>query len=243
MKNEQQARNNFKATFKKYFNMKDALKLPNILCYLRIILIIVFLVMYLMPITIAGNENAGFYIATAIMATAVYTDFLDGFIARKFDLTSNLGKALDPVADKLTQFSIALAITIKFQNYPSILALLILIFVKESWMFIATVLLARHNRTFGGAKWYGKVSTFLVYVVLGVTLLCGPFITKSFPVDENPLVSHLILDGLASFAILLELFAFVNYIILHIKLMNGAGVDEVSSTDVKDKDEENKSND
>lgn len=238
MKKDPQSKANFTATFKKYFdNKKDIFLLPNILCYLRVIFIITFLCLYLIPITIVGNDKAGIYLATAFMACAVYTDFLDGFIARKFNMTSNLGAALDPVADKLTQFAIALAIAIKFYEYPAILVLLALIVVKETWMFIVTFKLAEHNRTFGGAKWYGKVSSFLVYVILGVALICGPFVVIAYPIETHPVISHVIMDGLASLAVFLEAFAFINYIILYKRLMKGEGKDEVV---IENKEEEKK---
>lgn len=238
MKKNSQAHDNFVAVAKKYLRKEDLFKIPNILCYLRVIFVIAFLILYLVPINIAGNDKAGMYIAGGVMATAVYTDFLDGFIARKFDQGSELGKAIDPVADKLTQFAIALAIAIRFYEFPCVLVLLGLIVVKEVWMFFANVILARHNRSFGGAKWYGKLSTFLIYVILGVTLVCGPFVLEAFPLNESGFYAHLIMDGLASLAIFFELFAFINYVFLFHRLVSGQGEDEIKN--VSDKTEEEK---
>ena len=241
MKKNPQGHDNFIAILHKYFKKEDIFKIPNILCYMRVIFIIAFLCLYLIPISIAGNDKAGLYLACGVMATAVYTDFLDGFIARKFDQSSEMGKILDPIADKLTQFSIALAIAIRFHQFPLVLVLLVLILIKEGWMFVAVIILARHNRSFSGAKWYGKLSTFLIYVILGVILVCGPFVLESFPLSQSPLYAHLIMDGLALFAIICELFAFINYLILYRKLLKGQGEDEVQKSVSPDHKEDRKS--
>ena len=241
MKKNPQGHDNFIAILHKYFKKEDIFKIPNILCYMRVIFIIAFLCLYLIPINIAGNDKAGLYLACGVMATAVYTDFLDGFIARKFDQASEMGKILDPIADKLTQFAIALAIAIRFYQFPCVLILLALILIKEGWMFVAVIILARHNRSFNGAKWYGKLSTFLIYVTLGVILVCGPFVLEAYPLSQSPLFAHLIMDGLALFAIFFELFAFINYLILYRKLLKGQGEDEVQRLDSNDHKEDRKS--
>jgi cardiolipin synthase len=92
--------NTFKAVLKKYFRKEDVLLVPNILCYFRIILVVIFLVVYLLPENILPNPLGTTYIAIAILVTAAYTDFVVGFIARRFNQISNPGKVLDPIADK-----------------------------------------------------------------------------------------------------------------------------------------------
>ncbi|MFA6829750.1 MAG: CDP-alcohol phosphatidyltransferase family protein [Bacilli bacterium] len=219
---------NFKAVLKKYFRKEDLFLLPNVLCYLRIILILAFLIVYFCPLSILGNSLANIYIASYIMAIAVYTDFLDGFIARKFSLKSNIGQILDPIADKLSQFAIALAITIRFYQYPSILLLLIAFVLKEAWMLISVILLARKNRSFGGAKLYGKVATFITYVILGIILIAGPFIINAYQGTEQAYFCHIIFDSLASIAILFLMISMINYSVLFNRLIKGEGSDEVS---------------
>lgn len=234
MKKNPQGKDNFKAVCRKYFRKEDIFKVPNVLCYMRILLLALFLCFYLIPISIVGNPKADIYLAAGVMAIAVYTDFLDGFIARKFNQASEMGKVLDPIADKLTQFTIALAIAIKFHQFPFIITLVVLIMVKESWMFVAAIVLARHNKTFGGAKWFGKLSTFLIYVILGVLLAFGPFILEAYPLDKDPVTAHLIMNGLSGFAIMLEVFAFVKYFMLSVRLLKGAGENEVKKETVKE---------
>ncbi len=93
------------------------------------------------------------------------TDMLDGLIARRFNQITDLGKMLDPFADKLTQGVVALCIAIRF---PSIRPLLLLFMLKELLMLsCALVLLKKHKR-------YGKVATVMFYVsVSAIVLLDG----------------------------------------------------------------------
>ncbi len=76
--------------------MKDALNLPNILTYIRIALVPVFVTLF---------YAVNIYVALAIFVVACVTDVIDGFVARKFNMITNLGKVLDPFADKLLKLS------------------------------------------------------------------------------------------------------------------------------------------
>ncbi len=168
---------NFSAVFKKYFNKKDALLVPNILCYLRIVLVVVFFVLYITPITIAGNEMANVYISFAFMIIAAYTDFLDGFIARKFDQTSDLGKILDPLSDIFLQGMSLIAICTKMYDYLSVWIFLTILIVKELCQAGYLIFLARHGKSLGRAHWFGKVASFLTYVIIAFLLVCSPFMS------------------------------------------------------------------
>ena len=79
--------------------------IPNILSLFRIFLIPVFLIIYL------TQDNQPYFIISAlILLLSGITDVLDGYIARKFKMTSELGKVLDPFADKMTQIAILAAL-------------------------------------------------------------------------------------------------------------------------------------
>lgn len=222
-----EGRENFNAIIRKYFRREDVFLVPNVLCYLRVLLIIAFIIVYLVPFSLAGNDKANLFIAAALMVVSVYTDFLDGYIARKFDMQSNLGTILDPIADKLCQLAIAVAIAVKLYQFPFIFILLAVYIVKEAWMFISVILLARKNRSYGGAKWYGKVSTFMLYVIMGVLLVAGPFILEAYPVSVDPFHSHMIIDTLSIVAIFFMVLSLVNYTLLFFKLFHGQGNAEV----------------
>ena len=89
------------------FEIKDLVKLPNILCYIRIIMVPLFLYLYF-----TADEPGDYYIATLIVMLSGITDFLDGQIARRCNMITDLGKVIDPVADKLMQLAMLAALTV-----------------------------------------------------------------------------------------------------------------------------------
>lgn len=99
------------------------------------------------------------------------TDLFDGLIARKCNQITELGKLLDPVADKLTQAALVFCLATQYRVMWVLLGLLV---VKESFMMVmGLMMLKRNGRRLNGAKWYGKVCTFVLYVSMGVILLFG----------------------------------------------------------------------
>ncbi len=227
-KNLSEKTTNFVAVLKKYFRKEDFFLLPNILCYLRILLIPVILICYLCPITLAGNDKAGLYLSVAGLMIAAYTDFLDGFIARTYDMKSNLGKVLDPIADKFLQLAIGFAIVFKLHTYASVYLLLAVFLGKEFTLVFEDISLARHNRSFSQARWYGKVSTFLFYLVAAVLLLFGPFFLDSLSFHD----SHLVIDSLCTGSAFFLLLAWILYFLLYRRLLKH-GKDEVVSQETK----------
>lgn len=136
------------------------LTIPNLLSMIRILLIPLFMRLYL------GKDDVP---ATAIvLVISGLTDALDGFIARRFHVVSDFGKALDPLADKLTQLAMLCCLLIRF---PRMIWLLIVLCVKE--IFVASTQLAVIRRTelVLGADWHGKLTTILLYAVMILHLL------------------------------------------------------------------------
>ena len=88
---------------------KDLFTIPNLLCYFRILLVPAFLYVFL---NAANRED--YLFAAGIILIGGITDFLDGFIARKFNMITQLGKLIDPVADKLMQLAIIAVLAIRF---------------------------------------------------------------------------------------------------------------------------------
>ena len=89
---------------------KEIFSIPNILCYFRILLIPVFMISY-----INAKETRDYYFAAFIVLLSGLTDFADGFIARHFNMVTELGKAIDPVADKLSQAAIVISLMIRIE--------------------------------------------------------------------------------------------------------------------------------
>ena len=134
--------------------------IPNLLSLIRILLIPLFVWLYL------GKENVP---ATAVvLALSGLTDALDGFIARHYHMVSDFGKALDPFADKLTQFAMLCCLVIRF---PRMLWLIIVLCVKEVLVASSQLLVIRKTELVLGAEWHGKITTILLYAVMILHLL------------------------------------------------------------------------
>lgn len=133
---------------------KEIFTVPNILVYIRVLLIPVFVYIY-----IHAKDEKDYYLALAVMIIAFLTDFFDGKIARKFNLVTDLGKILDPIADKLYQFSVALCLMFEF---PKMIIIATLLFVKEMVMGLMGLMLLNKGGSVFGAKWYGKICTGIV---------------------------------------------------------------------------------
>lgn len=132
----------------------EVFTVPNILVYTRIILIPVFAYLY-----IGAKTNSNYCAALAVMTIAFLTDFFDGKIARHFNCVTNLGKIIDPIADKLYQFTVAVCLVVKI---PKMIVIVCLLFVKEIAMGIMGLMLLNRGGEIFCAKWYGKFCTAFV---------------------------------------------------------------------------------
>ena len=159
---------------------KDWFTVPNLLGYLRLILIPIFLYTYLTA------ENAReYYFSVALMGISGLSDMLDGLLARKLNQVTELGKLLDPVADKLTQCTLAFCLATRF---PLMWVMAGILVVKEGFMAVMGLLILRHNGwKLDGAKWFGKISTAFLYVAVFLMLLA--------PNMKEALANTLILVG------------------------------------------------
>lgn len=144
----------------KRFNKKDIFTIPNILCYIRILLIPVFCFIYL-----TADSTEDYILAISVVLFSSLTDLFDGMIARTFNMVTELGKALDPIADKLTLAAFAICLAIK---YPLMWALIGLMAVKEGYMAIMGIKFLKHDKMLDGAMWFGKVCTATLFTGLFV---------------------------------------------------------------------------
>lgn len=137
-------------------NKEKIFNIPNVLSLIRIILIPCFIITYF----------SGYYITSAaILLASGFTDVLDGFIARRFNLITNIGKILDPAADKLTQVAIWISLTIKFSDVPGMIIITVIFFLKELLMLIGGIKILKVNKPIASSKWFGKIGTFIFYCV------------------------------------------------------------------------------
>ena len=137
---------------------KEIFTIPNLLSFFRLILIPVYMVIYL-----RAQDVRDYFTAGTILAISCLTDMVDGKIARKFNMITTFGKFLDPLADKLTQFSLLLCLAVR---YPVLWAVFALFVLKELFQLFAGILTARHGYILKGALISGKVCTTVLFVSL-----------------------------------------------------------------------------
>jgi len=180
---------------------KQIFSIPNMLGYFRILLLPLIVWRY-----VTADSIAEFHMAAVIIGISGITDFLDGFIARKFNMITNLGKIVDPVADKLTQAAIVFSLSFRFQW---LIPVVVLFVIKEGFMGIMGVILLKKGKMLNGAKWFGKVSTAVLYVVMFILIL-APNIQEQI---ANTLI---VLSGF------LLLMSFILYIPVYKKILSEA---------------------
>jgi len=172
---------------------------PNILSTIRIFLVPVFVITYF-----CDSNSAKLY-AAAVYALASATDFLDGYIARKYNLISDLGKILDPLGDKLMTLAVLACITI--DHVIPVWAVLIAL-VKEILMLMGgAVIRKREGGEIPSSNIIGKTSTVVFFIVC-VTLM---IFHRNIPDKTATLM--------ISSALLLMLVALVSYIITFANIM------------------------
>ena len=169
------------------FTKRDLWSIPNILCYIRFLLIPLFVIQY-----IKAEEPGEYMRAAAIVLASGLTDFLDGFIARTFDMVTEFGKLIDPMADKLTQAALIFVLIVKIKY---MFLLMILFVIMQLFMLVAGLAMLKKAKRLDGSKWFGKVSTMVFYAVMLVLvalpkleqsiinvllLICGTFLALSF---------------------------------------------------------------
>lgn len=138
-----------KATVDKYKN--KIITIPNLMSMLRICMIPLITWLYL------GPKN---YIWAAILIViSGVTDVLDGMIARKFNMKSEVGKVLDPFADKATQLAMILLLISRF---PLLIMPFIISVIKEIFMAVTGYMVIKKRNIVMGADWHGKAATVVV---------------------------------------------------------------------------------
>ena len=138
------------------------MNLPNKLTILRVIMIPFFVAALLYD----GGANQNMrYVAAAIFIIASLTDMLDGKIARKYDLVTNFGKFMDPLADKLLVCS-ALICMIELRELP---AWMVIIIISREFIISGFRLVASDNGIVIAASYWGKFKT--TFQMIGVVLL------------------------------------------------------------------------
>lgn len=137
---------------------KEVFSIPNLLSLFRLALIPVYAYIYL-----NATETYHYIIAGTIMAVSCITDMIDGKIARRYNMVTTLGKILDPLADKITQFTLTLCLSLE---HPVLMPVLALFVVKEIFQLVMGILHLCKGRMLPGALMAGKVCTTVLFISL-----------------------------------------------------------------------------
>ena len=134
--------------------------IPNILSFFRIALIPIIIWAY------CALKNYSLTLTLIILSGV--TDIVDGFIARRFNMVTDFGKALDPIADKLTQGAIMICLLTRF---PLMWLPLILLAVKEISSFILRLIIFTKTNLVYGSHWHGKLATIMIYATVALHII------------------------------------------------------------------------
>lgn len=173
------------------------MNVPNFLSLLRLAMVPVFAVVFFQP-----NPDARYW-AAGIYALAFATDIADGYIARRFNQITRLGRILDPLADKLMTFTVIICIAI-----AGIIPLWAvgIFFLKEISMGVGALSLFRKVEDVIPSNWLGKLSTGVFFVVCGALVL--------FPAIPRPWAT-----GMITFALILTIAAFLSYVLEYLSVL------------------------
>ena len=138
------------------------MNIPNLLSIFRLALIPVFAVVIFSPI-----PNSALW-ACLIFLLSGATDVLDGYIARKYNMITNVGKVLDPLADKLMQITVFICLLV-LEIIP--MWIVILFAAKEILMILGSTYSLKKKIKVVESKWYGKLCTAVFYTVTVICML------------------------------------------------------------------------
>ncbi|MBR5246964.1 MAG: CDP-alcohol phosphatidyltransferase family protein [Clostridia bacterium] len=193
-------------------NLKEifdgCLTIPNLISVIRILLIPVIAVLY---------YRGYIWWSVFVIFISGLSDAVDGKIARKFNQVSNLGKLLDPVADKFTIFALAIVLFLKFKEAQSetmqAFAWVFLLFIAKDVIMIlgSIVLIALGTRPVAAEIW-GKLATFAFYAVMVVIIGFGPEIGAISIYYPQYTIPETVMFILVVVAVILTFIAFFSYL-------------------------------
>ena len=195
-----------------------AFTIPNIICLVRILLITPFVQLFL-------DGEYGW--AALVIILSGLSDCFDGMIARRFNQESELGKILDPLADKLTLLAVGICLCV---IEPFFLPVVIILVLKDVLMLIGSSRVVKKGIIVPKSKWYGKLGTVMFYVTVTFIVLVEVMQTSENPVvyidyETGRWISMIMLCLTAAMMI----FAFVMYSKTYKEIMREAEISKESS--------------
>ena len=185
------------------------MNLPNKLTIVRIIMI-PFFVFFLLTDIVAGSK----WIATVLFCAASITDFLDGHIARKYNLVTNFGKFMDPLADKMLVSSAFICLVA--QN--KIAAWIVIVIIAREFVISGFRLVASDSGVVIAASYWGKFKTnFQMFAIILLMLNLG----ENFPAYAGGI--HIVEQILVYIALILTIVSLVDYLAKNIDVLKEGG--------------------
>ena len=175
---------------------KEIFTIPNVMSLFRLALIPVYITIFL-----NADSAYDYFLAASILAVSCLTDLIDGKIARHFNMVSTVGKILDPLADKVTQFTLILCLS---QKYRELWLLVALFLTKEMFQLIAGLINLKKGIMLKGALLSGKISTTVLFITLIFMVML-------------PNLSDRAVTGLIVTDLIFLLIAFADYLITYVK--------------------------
>ena len=193
------------------------MNVPNTLSVLRIILIPVYCFYFL-------SEQGSYIVAAAALILSALSDVFDGIIARKLGQETELGKWLDPIADKLTLGAVVACMWIKLHTrLPIVTPLFAFLIVKELIMAVGGTIVTHGRDEMIPAQWWGKLGTVVFYSCMVLIMIVSVF-------DIGGDWQNLIITLLVALPAAAMFFALTRYVIFALKLLKGDGQKMASDT-------------
>lgn len=178
------------------------MNVPNTLTVIRLILVPVFVITMFAPLPLQWS-----WLPLAIIVLSGITDVADGYIARHFNQITQLGKILDPLADKLSLLALSICIAVKFSPFWIIA---IVVIVKEILQILGGGYLMKKKIKIPSSRWFGKACTAVTY--------CCYIILLGLPIFQLP-ASAWMLWTMVIVILVLMLLAFFSYLPVYLRLL------------------------
>ena len=182
---------------------------PNILSYFRIALLVPMLCFFFKAHTSDYEEKYTISALVCLLLSGL-SDFFDGFLARKLNQVTKLGKMIDPVADKLTLFAVGICVVF---IEPAVIPVVALLILKDLMMLVGATFMLRNHVRPCASKWYGKVGTFLFYISVGLIVLFDLILGKG---EEFRIFAIMLLTLTA----IMMIYSLIKYFLFFREIMN-----------------------
>lgn len=172
--------------------------IPNILSVIRILLVFVFIFVFFF---------VDHYLALVIFLLAGLTDVVDGYLARKNQWITELGKVLDPLADKLMQCTVLVCLCVE-KMIPIWFA--IPFFVKEGFTLLIGLIVIKRRDVAVVSKWYGKMTVCLFYATVAISIIFKTFL-KANPGIAVLIFIPAVVSAIASLVAYIKHYAYLKH--------------------------------